>query len=86
MTSGDEAQDTKWSPHTWQIFRNFQSKRPTQITLRAWLLTPNQANANAVILLHGLSDNRVGMTGYAELLLNHHYTILQPDARAHGAS
>jgi len=57
-----------------------------KITLRAWLLTPNQSNTGAVILLHGLSDNRIGMTAYAELLLNHHYMVLQPDARAHGAS
>ncbi len=26
------------------------------------------------------------MTAYAELLLNHHYMVLQPNARAHGAS
>ena len=56
------------------------------ITLHAWLLTPEHPNTNTVILLHGLSDNRVGMTGYAELLLDHHYVVLQPDARAHGAS
>jgi len=39
-----------------------------------------------VILLHGLADNRVGMTGYAELLLNRGFTVLMPDARAHGPS
>jgi pimeloyl-ACP methyl ester carboxylesterase len=56
------------------------------ITLRAWLFTPDHPNANAVILLHGLSDNRVGMAGYADLLLDHNYLVLMPDARAHGAS
>ena len=59
---------------------------PDQITLHAWLLAPDHPNAQAVILLHGLSDNRVGMTGYTELLLTHNYAVLQPDARAHGAS
>ena len=56
------------------------------IALRAWLLTPDHPNSSAVILLHGLSDNRMGMTGYAELLLDHHYSVLMPDARAHGVS
>jgi len=43
-------------------------------------------NGNAVILLHGLADNRVGMTGYAELLLGRGFSVLMPDARAHGTS
>jgi len=57
-----------------------------QISLHAWLLTPRHPNGNAVILLHGLSDHRIGMIGYAELLLEHDYSVLLPDARAHGAS
>lgn len=55
-------------------------------SLRAWLFNPETPNGTAVILLHGLSDNRMGMIGYAEFLLEHHFTILMPDARAHGAS
>jgi pimeloyl-ACP methyl ester carboxylesterase len=39
-----------------------------------------------VILLHGVGDNRMGMLGYADLLLRHGYAILLPDARAHGKS
>jgi hypothetical protein len=54
--------------------------------LRAWSIRPPSSNGNAVILLHGLGDNRVGMTGYAELLLSHGFSVLMPDARAHGAS
>ena len=57
-----------------------------QVTLRAWLLTSHSPNGNTVVLLLGLSDNRIGMMGYAEMLLEHHYTILLPDARAHGVS
>jgi hypothetical protein len=56
------------------------------ITLRAWNFHPENSNQSAVILLHGLSDNRLGMIGYAELLLRHGYTVLLPDSRAHGAS
>jgi dipeptidyl aminopeptidase/acylaminoacyl peptidase len=54
--------------------------------LRAWKIRPANGNGNAVILLHGQSDNRAGMLGYAEMLLRHGYAVLLPDARAHGAS
>jgi pimeloyl-ACP methyl ester carboxylesterase len=54
--------------------------------LRAWLIRPRQSNGSGVILLHGVSDNRLGMLGYAEMLVAHGYTALLPDARAHGAS
>jgi alpha-beta hydrolase superfamily lysophospholipase len=55
-------------------------------TLRAWNIRPVNSNGNAVILLHGLGDNRFGMTGYAELLLSRGFSVLMPDARAHGTS
>jgi pimeloyl-ACP methyl ester carboxylesterase len=47
---------------------------------------PHHSNGDAVLLLHGLGDNRVGMTGYAELFLAHGFAVLLPDARAHGIS
>jgi dipeptidyl aminopeptidase/acylaminoacyl peptidase len=56
------------------------------VTLRAWSIHPGNTNGNAVILLHGLADNRLGMTGYAELLLSRGFSVLMPDARAHGNS
>jgi len=59
---------------------------PDAITLRAWTIYPHHSNGDAVILLHGLGDNRIGMTGYAQLLLARGFTVLIPDARAHGAS
>lgn len=59
---------------------------PDGIALNAWLLLPHRANNDAVLLLHGLGDNRVGMTGYAQLFLAHGFTVLMPDARAHGIS
>ena len=55
-------------------------------TLRAWSVRPRHGNEKAVILLHGVSDNRAGMIGYAELFLGHGFNVLLPDARAHGAS
>jgi uncharacterized protein len=59
---------------------------PDGVVLRGWSIRPRQSNGDAVILLHGMSDNRLGMTGYAQLLLGHGFTVLLPDARAHGAS
>lgn len=56
------------------------------VSLRAWSIRPRRSNGKVVILLHGQGDNRLGMIGYAELLLNHGFSVLMPDARAHGAS
>jgi pimeloyl-ACP methyl ester carboxylesterase len=56
------------------------------IVLRGWFAHPPNANGNAVILLHGIGDNRQGIMGYAELLLSHGYDVLAPDARAQGDS
>ena len=59
---------------------------PDGAVLRAWLVRPARPNGDAAVLLHGLGDNRLGMAGYAELLLDHGFTVLMPDARAHGLS
>jgi len=59
---------------------------PDNATLRAWTIHPHHPNGDAVLLLHGLGDNRIGMTGYAQLLVAHGFTVLLPDARAHGTS
>lgn len=59
---------------------------PSVATLRAWLIIPNHYNHDAVLLLHGLGDNRLGMMGYAQLFLARGYMVLLPDARAHGTS
>src|SRR5215471_19818394 len=67
-------------------FKNVAISTSDGVILRAWLIRPNQLNGDAVILLHGLSDNRLGMSGYARLLLARGYTVMMPDARAHGSS
>jgi hypothetical protein len=54
--------------------------------LRAWIIRPVHSNGVAVILLHGVADNRMGVLGNADLLLRHGYAVLLPDARAHGTS
>jgi pimeloyl-ACP methyl ester carboxylesterase len=59
---------------------------PDGVRLQAWFARPAKANGDAVILLHGVADNRQGMMGFAELFLSHGYTVLLPDSRAHGMS
>lgn len=56
------------------------------VRLQASFARPANANGDAVILLHGVGDNRLGMMGYAELFLSHGYVVLVPDSRAHGTS
>jgi len=55
-------------------------------TLRGWSIRPLHGNGDAVILLHGQADNRMGMLGDGEVLLRHGFAVLLPDARAHGVS
>jgi len=65
---------------------DFSITTPDGAILKAWLIHPHHPNGDSVLLLHGLGDNRIGMTGYAQLLLAHGFTVLLPDARAHGVS
>jgi len=66
--------------------KNVSINAEDKIQLRAWIIQPRHSNGDAVILLHGLADNRTGMTGYAQLFLADGFTVLLPDARAHGSS
>src|SRR5262249_33026672 len=54
--------------------------------LRGWKVRPQQPNGDWVLLFHGVSDNRTGMLGAAELLLRHHFSLVMMDSRAHGKS
>lgn len=54
--------------------------------LKGWYVQPPQFNGNAVILLHGITDNREGVAGYGKIFLDQGYAILLPDARGHGES
>jgi dipeptidyl aminopeptidase/acylaminoacyl peptidase len=54
--------------------------------LAGWYIHPRRSNGNAVVLAHGISDNREGVAGYGELFLENGYAVLLPDARAHGES
>ncbi len=76
-----------------QSFNRLQAKReefdvraPDGVLLRGWKVRPPAPNGDWVLLFHGVSDNRAGMLGHAELLLKNHFSVVLMDARAHGAS
>jgi len=54
--------------------------------LQAWLFTPRTCNGAAIVLIHGVGDNRMGMSGHAPFLLRAGHTVLTPDSRGHGSS
>jgi uncharacterized protein len=54
--------------------------------LQGWFAHPKPYNDDAVILFHGIGDNRQGMMGLAELFLSNGYSVLLPDSRGQGAS
>ncbi len=56
------------------------------IPLQGWFARPAQARGDAIILFHGIGDNRQGMMGIAELFLSHGYSVLLPDSRGQGTS
>jgi uncharacterized protein len=64
----------------------FTVTAPDGVLLRGWKVRPPGANRDWVLLFHGVSDNRTGMTGQAALLLRHGYSVTMMDARAHGES
>jgi len=59
---------------------------PDGARFQAWFARPAKSNGDAVILLHGVADNREGVGGYAEMFLSHGYSVLLPDSRDHGLS
>jgi len=56
------------------------------VLLQGWFARPANWNGDAVILLHGVGDNRQGMMGFAELFLSRGYAVLVLDSRAQGES
>ncbi len=65
---------------------DFEVRAPDSVLLRGWKVRPPESNGDWVLLFHGVSDNRAGMLGHAELLLRNHYSVVMMDSRAHGAS
>src|SRR5436309_8340798 len=64
----------------------FEVREPDGVLLSGGQLTPRTPNGSWVLLFHGVADNRVDVTGQAEVLLRAGYGVVMMDARAHGAS
>lgn len=86
LTPADEMQIELYAVENKIDFRHADITAHDGAVLRGWFFRPAQPNGSTVILLHGVSDNRLGMFGYGRWLLANHYSVLLPDARAHGLS
>lgn len=86
LTQGDEAQASAFSAENLATLSSVQIVAADGATLRGWSIRPIANNGDVVILLHGQADNRRGMLGNAGMLLRHGFSVLLPDARAHGES
>jgi uncharacterized protein len=86
FSPADEAQAREVAQRSGYTLSDVEMRAKDGTALRAWSIRPASDSGNAVLLLHGLGDNRTGTSGYAELLLKHGFSVLMPDARAHGAS
>ena len=65
---------------------DLEVRAPDGVLLRGWKVRPREPNGAWVLLFHGVADNRTGMIGQADLLLQAGYSVVMMDARAHGQS
>jgi len=65
---------------------DFTVRASDGVELRGWKVHSALPNGNWVLLFHGVSDNRSGVLGHAEILLRHGYSVVMMDSRAHGQS
>ena len=65
---------------------DFDVRAADGVELRGWKVRPPSPNGDWVLLFHGVSDNRTGVLGAAEILLRHGYSVVMIDSRAHGES
>jgi pimeloyl-ACP methyl ester carboxylesterase len=54
--------------------------------LKAWYVRPLRPRGEAVLLLHGITGNRVDPSGFGDIFLQQGYSVLLPDSREHGES
>jgi alpha-beta hydrolase superfamily lysophospholipase len=65
---------------------DFLVRAPDGSELHGWKVRARSPNGDWILLFHGVSDNRTGILGHAELLLRHGYNVVMMDSRAHGES
>lgn len=66
--------------------QDFVVKAEGGTVLRGWKVRAPRPSGDWVLMFHGVSDNRLGMTHHAAVLLRNGYSVLLMDSRAHGAS
>jgi len=64
----------------------FDVRAPDGALLRGWKVRSAKPNGDWVLVFHGVADNRAGVVGQAQVLLQAGYGVVMMDARAHGAS
>jgi dipeptidyl aminopeptidase/acylaminoacyl peptidase len=75
-----------WAQQSNATWQPATVKAADGIVLQGWLFRPAEFNGAAVLLLHGVGDTRLGVTGHLGYLLRNGYAALTPDARGHGSS
>ena len=86
LSATDEAQAPAWAQDDDATLADVAVTASDGTALQGWELSPEDATGDEVLLLHGLSGNRMEMVNYADFLLAHGYSVLIPEARAHGNS
>lgn len=86
LTAEDIRQADRVVERTGAARTDFEVTAPDGVKLRGWKFRAKDANGDWVLAFHGVSDNRMGVLGHAEMLLRHGYSVATMDARAHGAS
>ena len=72
--------------HTHGRREDFIVNAPDGAILRGWKVRAENPNGSWVLLFHGVSDNRVGVIGQSEFLLQNGYGVVMMDTRCHGDS
>src|SRR5215467_4755789 len=72
--------------HTHGRREDFVVRVADRALLRGWKVRAEKPNGSWVLLFHGVSDNRVGVIGQSEFLLQNGYSVVMMDTRCHGES
>lgn len=81
--------DPDWAPEgdPWleEVGTHITREAPDGVTLHAWQI-PREGSRRYVIICHGYGNSAAGMSGAARHFYELGYSVLLPDARAHGES
>src|ERR1700731_4539511 len=58
---------------------DFDVRAADRVLLRGWKVRAVKPNGNWVLVFHGVADNRVGVVGQAQLLLQEGYGVVMMD-------